>query len=99
MNKKLGNFVKVRQFEGNNGGVRNQFEIETDKGIVFQSYNSMIAFKSGTVFKSGTKIFLDRNKWDYSTTTGKYRNIFLGEDRRTTEKKIKAGIYELADLN
>lgn len=44
-------------------------------------------------------IYLDREMWDYSTTTGKYRNQFLGETKRETEKKIKSGEYVLTDLN
>ena len=31
-------------------------------------------------------------KWDYSMTTGKYRNQFLGEDKKETQRKIKEGI-------
>lgn len=89
----LGNFVSVEQFEGNNGVVKNQFEIQTDIGVVFQSYSSIIAAKVGG------NIYLDENKWDYSTTTGKYRNIFLGEDKKTTQKKIDSGKYILVDLN
>ena len=59
-----------------------------------QSYNSMIAVKT-----CDGKIELDLHKWDYSRTTGKYRNHFLGESKKETEKKIKEGIYELVDLN
>jgi len=47
-------------------------------------------------YKTGGKIYLT-DKWDYSTTTGKYRNIFLGEDKKETERKIKDGIYTLLD--
>lgn len=47
-----------------------------------------------------TKIVrLDHVYWDYSVTTGKYRNIFLSEDKKQTEKKLKNGQYVLADLN
>lgn len=47
-----------------------------------------------------TKIVrLDHVYWDYSVTTGKYRNIFLSEDKKQTEKKLKYGQYVLADLN
>ena len=77
-----------------NREVANQFEIWADDGSVyFQSYRTIIAKKSEG------KIYLDKNKWDYSRTTGKYRNQFLGETKQETEKKIKAGIYELVDLN
>ena len=69
---------KVEQFEGRNGPVKNQFRIFTNKGCFFQSYNSIIAFKP---FKG--KIQLDVNKWDYSVTTGKYRNQFLNETKNS----------------
>ena len=86
--------MRVKQFEGNNGPVKNQFEIEGDDGaIYFQSYDSVIAVKRGG------KITLDERAWDYSKTTGKYRNIFLGETKKETERKIKEGIYSLDNLN
>ncbi len=72
----------------------NQFVITDDKGRYFQSYESIIAF----IPISG-KIQLDAKYWNYSKTTGKYRNIFLNEDKKTTEQKIKEGIYILTDLN
>ncbi len=85
---------KVEQFEGNNGPVKNQFRIFTSEGCFFQSYSSMIAFRPF----SGP-IQLDVNKWDYSKTTGKYRNLFLNETKKETEAKIKDGTYLLTDLN
>lgn len=42
---------------------------------------------------------LDHTYWDYSTTTGKYRNQFLSETKKDTENKLKMGQYVLADLN
>ena len=39
--------------------------------------------------------YLDHYYWNYSTTTGKYRNRFLGEDRKETEAKIKDAIKHL----
>ena len=62
-------------------------------GVMFQSYRSNI------VFKASGKTFLDSYYWDYSKTTGKYRNQFLGETKKETEKKISSGIYILTDLN
>jgi len=93
MKKELGNFESVRQFNGRNGHVKNQFIIQTDKGLVFQSYNSVIAAKIQGA------IYLDQNAWDYSRTTGRYRNEFLRETKKETEKKIKEGFYILTDLN
>lgn len=89
----LGNFRSVEQVEGRSGPVRNQFIIYTDEGKVFQSYSTIIAAKING------KVYLDRRKWDYSVTTGKYRNLFLGETKAETEKKIKSGVYTLEDLN
>ena len=82
----------------NNRGqaVKNQFYIfDQDNSVVmFQSYNSIIAKR----YNNGN-VELDQNYWDYSLTTGKYRNVFLAEKKPETEKKIKQGIYKLVDLN
>ena len=87
--------MKVRNMQGNSGPVRNQFEITGDDGsVTFQSYDSAIAVRA-----CDGSVTLDRNAWDYSVTTGKYRNRFLGENKRETERKIASGEYKLADLN
>ena len=72
----------------------NQFLIVTPNAHYFQSYESLIAMRTNE-----GKIYLDINKWDYSTTTGKYRNIFLNENKKLTETKIKNNTYLLVDLN
>jgi len=85
---------KVQNMTSNSGNkIANQFIIYTDNGSIFQSYNSTIV-----KIDSG-KTYLDLNKWNYSTTTGKYRNIFLNEQKKDTENKIKSGEYILTDLN
>jgi len=99
--------MKVQNMTNSNGNkVANQFIIEDEgrgalgnfiKRQTFQSYDSVIAVK--TVWEDETRIELDRDKWDCSMTTGKYRNIFLGETKKETEKKIKSGEYKLANLN
>lgn len=95
--------MKVQNMCSPNGReVPNQFIISADDGIYFQSYNSIIAFKPTSEWAKGmnnAKIQLDAKYWDYSTTTGKYRNQFLGEDKATTQKKINSGEYVLTDLN
>lgn len=73
----------------------NYLVIDTDDGQYLQSYRSIIAFQP----LNGEKLKLDKNKWDYSATTGKHRNDFLGEKKAETEEKIKSGIYELIELN
>jgi hypothetical protein len=93
--------VKVENMTNSKGNkVANQFLIKGVEhngqvGCVFQSYGSIIAFRPA----SGASIVLDKGKWDYSTTTGKYRNQFLGETKKETQKKIDSGAYILADLN
>jgi hypothetical protein len=87
--------ITVQQFEGVNGPVKNQFKIITPDGVIFQSYDSIIAIK----LNNPEKIILDVNNWDFSPTTGKYRNMFLGETKPETERKIKSGIYLLQNLN
>ena len=81
---------KVREF----GGVRNQFTINFAGNRYFQSYDSIICMQD-----SKGKMYLDKTYWKYSRTTGKYRNKWLGEDIKETEKKIKSGKYILTDLN
>ncbi len=87
--------IKVENMDSHNGNAMpNQFKIWTSAGMIFQSYSSVIAIRDNK-----GNVTLDRSKWDYSTTTGKYRNLFLSEDKKETERKIKAGVYKLDDLN
>jgi hypothetical protein len=82
--------MKVEHFH-----VKNQFVVWDDNGNkFFQSYNSIIVKED----KEGN-ITLDKYFWDYSKTTGKYRNLFLMEEKKETERKIKEGIYKLESLN
>ena len=74
--------------------VANQFTIQTEDGVYFQSYWTIIAFRAN----DGT-ITLDSEDWNYSRTTAKYRNAFLGENTAETRKKVKNGEYKLANLN
>ena len=88
--------AKVRNmFSPNGNQVANQFIIETPEGTYFQSYRSIIAF----IDKKTGERTLDEYYWDYSRTTSKYRNQFLGEGVADTRSKIQSGEYKLADLN
>lgn len=81
--------MKITQFH-----VKNQFIVSDDNGATFfQSYSTIIAKKHNG------KVTLDENSWDCSVTTSKYRNLFLGEDKKATERKIKDGTYKLENLN
>ena len=88
--------IKVKQMTSNRSGrpVANQFIIYTSKGRYFQSYDSVIAFKDNK-----GNVTLDDYTWDYSRTTGKYRNEFLGESIAETRSKIESGEYKLENLN
>ena len=87
--------MKVYNMESSKGNtIANQFEIYTETGVYFQSYNSVIAFKP-----FNGPVQLDHGTWDYSRTTGKYRNLFLRETKKETERKIANGMYELVNLN
>ena len=86
--------MKVENMTSPNGNKgANQFIISDNGDEYFQSYRSIIAKRSKG------KIYLDDYYWDYSTTTGKYRNEFLGERIADTRKKINSGEYILTDLN
>tara|TARA_R100001530_G_scaffold60360_3_gene43622 strand:+ start:342 stop:611 length:270 start_codon:yes stop_codon:yes gene_type:complete len=88
--------MKVANFRSNNGNpIANQFLISEKDKETFQSYRSVIAIKN---YKTG-KTYLDSYYWDYSVTTGKYRNQFLGETKAETQKKIDSKEYILKNLN
>lgn len=59
--------MKIKQFE-----VENQFVLENDEQLIFQSYDSIIAVYN----KKSHEITLGRD-WDYSKTTSKYLYKFL----------------------
>ena len=92
--------MKVASMKGKNGrAIPNQFIIK-DEGndgtvdiIYFQSYESII------VKITSSETLLDETYWNYSKTTAKYRNQFLGETTKETEKLIKDGVYKLVNLN
>lgn len=84
----------VSNMIGNTGQpVVNQFVVTDGDKKWFQSYDTLIV-----VIIRG-QVFLDKNKWDYSQTTGKYRNRFLSETKKETQAKIKSGEYLMRDLN
>lgn len=87
--------IKVENMTTASGNTApNQFIIGTPKGVYFQSYDTVIAFKP-----NNGKTVLDKNAWDYSRTTSKYLGWFLGENKAQTRKKIETKEYLLKDLN
>jgi len=91
--------MKVKNMTSGKTGkaIPNQFIIIDGNTTYFQSYNSIIIKQVWSASKLIT--YLDEHYWDYSTTTGKYRNNFLGETKKETQAKIDSGEYLLTDLN
>ena len=86
------NIPRVENMQSGRGNdIPNQFIIKGNGFTLFQSYNSPI------VMLMGDKTYIFRD-WDYSVTTGKYRNDFLGETKKETLKKLKSGEYIAVDF-
>ena len=86
----------VKNMTSNAGNkIANQFIIVDNENnkTYFQSYKSII------VMVHNGKVYLDSYYWDYSNTTGRFRNMFLNETIVDTRKKIDSGEYVLTDLN
>lgn len=62
--------------------------ISTNEGNFLYSYGTLIAGKVNG------QVYLNERYWNYSNTTGKHRNEFLGEGIAETRKKIKSGEYQ-----
>jgi hypothetical protein len=89
--------MKVNNMKGNSGrAIPNQYIIYTSNATYFQSYDSIIV---KVIFEDDKRvIILDDYYWDYSRTTSKYRNQFLGTTTKEVEEKIANGEYRLEDL-
>ena len=79
--------LKVKNLEYKGRQVPNQFLIEyTENGNEyqrFQAYDSMIIkWENGRMVEVG-------KDWDYSRTTGKYRNLLTRKDKKEFEKMLK----------
>ena len=90
--KKVENIINLIPSVKNMKGIPNQFEIYGKDYTLFQSYNSPIA-----LIQNG-KTYIFKN-WNYSTTTGKYRNQFLNETKKETLAKLKSGVYVAVDFD
>ena len=86
------NVINMKSSKGNK--VPNQFIIWTDDYQFFQSYQTIIGRRD---IKGN--IFLDKNRWDYSVTTSKYRNQWLGMNTKEIKKAIDNGTIQLVNLN
>ena len=88
--------MKVYNMVSSKGNkIANQFVILDEySNELFQSYNSIVAKR----YNNGM-VELDKNFWNYSKTTSKYRNMFLNETNQETNFKVKINVYKLVDLN
>lgn len=78
--------LKVQNVINNCREVPNQFEIFYENNNkyykIFQSYQSMIIkWGNGLIIEIGSN-------WNYSRTTGKYRNLLTGMDKKQFEKML-----------
>jgi hypothetical protein len=88
----LAKVVKVENMTSNKGNkIANQFILYGDDFTLFQSYASPIVMR----FEGKVYLFQD---YDYSKTTGKYRNDFLNEGIAETRNKLKTGEYIAVDF-
>ncbi len=78
--------LKVQNVINNWREVPNQFEIFYENNNkyykIFQSYQSMIIkWENDIIIEVGSN-------WNYSRTTGKYRNLLTGMDKKAFEKML-----------
>ena len=78
---KLANKTQITNLINDNGNaVKNQIVINTNKGIYFQSYKSVVCFVPHgdleTIWRNKQKPILGKD-WDYSRTTVKHLKTFL----------------------
>lgn len=84
--------IKVEQLSGDN-----HYKIydKSNDTVYLQSYNKIIV-----KIEMATKtVYLDRTYYNWSKTTSKYRNLFLGVSNKTFKDKLENGGYFLTDLN
>ena len=91
--------IRISQLiNDNNNPAANQFIIEVNNGVIFQSYDTIIAFYD----KRNSKVYVTED-WDYSNTTRKHFYIFLRDycnacgniRKKDIEYELKQGKYEL----
>ena len=71
----------------------NQVVVHVPAGDAFFSYGTFIAFSPARRDLNNPVVL--GPDWNYSNTTGRYRNQFLGEGLADTRRKIGSGEYRL----
>ena len=73
--------LNMKSSRGNK--VPNQFIIWTDEEQFFQSYQTIIGRRDNE-----GNVTLDKNRWNYSVTTSRYRNQWLGMNTKQVKDAI-----------
>ena len=99
---KITTFIGVEQMTSRSGNVvPNQTILSDMTGKTFVSYGSKIVYQSKDRASDGLplEIIVDENYWDYSRTTGKYRNEFMNMGVQDVRNHIKEGRIQVGNLN
>lgn len=99
---KITSFIGVEQMTSRSGNVvPNQTILSDMTGRTFVSYGSKIVYQSKDRASDGLplEIIVDETYWDYSRTTGKYRNEFMNMGVQEVRNYIKEGRIKLGNLN
>lgn len=78
-------YLKLLEIARSLGGWYSRKWGNTPAGFAFKNKDKAVEFSGGTI--------------PTTTTTGKYRNLFLGEKKADTQRKIDSGEYTLVNLN
>ena len=81
--KELELFEKISHFDTLKSTALNQVEIQFENGKLFYSYETPIA-----AVLNG-EIYLEKDYWNFSRTTAKYRTVFLGCSTKELQSKIQ----------
>ena len=87
--------MRVVQMTNDKGkAIANQMIVMIDGKRYFQSYNAVIC-----EIDDDGNVYLDPKFWDYSRTTSKYLNKFLGLDSGQVRDYLDQGLYQFKNLN
>lgn len=74
---------------------KNQVVVQfSDGSEIFNSYGKNIV-----EYSKNHKIYFDKKYWNFSNTTSKWRNKYMGVDSKWVKDAIKNGIVKFKDLN
>lgn len=73
----------------------NFYQVDQKKMYISTCGNILKSYDKIIVVKKGGEIYLNADYYDYSTTTARHRNQFLGVDSKEFSKNLKEGRYKL----